>query len=88
MHRPSSAGQLSQSRSVTPATLLGVPPGYRPLGLRASSPTARAIIRVDLAKQHGMDNYQRAEAVFKDIDYNINRLSVKKGLRNKSEKVV
>lgn len=87
MHRPSSAGNLSQTRSVTPTALLGVPAGYRPLGLRASSPTARTIIRVDLTKQH-LDNYQKTEAAFKDIDYNIQRLNIKKGIRNKNDKLV
>ncbi|KAL7017143.1 hypothetical protein ACKWTF_010271 [Chironomus riparius] len=87
LNRPSSASQLSQARSITPTTLVGVPAGYRPLGLRSVSPTAaRTVLRVDL--QGNSDNYHKTESAFKDINYNIHRLNIKRGIRNKNDKLL
>lgn len=87
LNRPSSASQISQTRSITPTTLVGVPAGYRPLGLRSVSPTAaRTVLRVDL--QGNSDNYHKTETAFKDIDYNIHRLNIKRGIRNRNDKLL
>ncbi|KAG5673548.1 hypothetical protein PVAND_003588 [Polypedilum vanderplanki] len=80
VNRPNSASVAQKTnRTVTP-TLLAVPAGYRPLALRTPSPNTRAIIRVDIVSQNA-----KSEANLKDIDYNINRLKEKRGVRSPNE---
>lgn len=65
------------------STLLAVPAGYRPLALRTPSPNTRSIIRIDVVNRDKI----RAEPNIKDINYNVNRLKEKRGVRDqKSEK--
>jgi hypothetical protein len=75
-----SVSAMSQTRATTP-TLLGVPSGFRPLSLRTPSPNTRTIIRVDLVNRDKKD-----PNIAKDIEYNLNRLKEKRGVRNRSEK--
>lgn len=80
---PNSSSNLGASTSVASnanvptSTLLAVPAGYRPLSLRTPSPNTRSIIRIDLVNR----DKQKSEASIKDIDYNVNRLKEKRGVR-------
>lgn len=65
------------------ANLLAVPAGYRPLSLRTPSPNTRSIIRIDLVNR---DAQKSAEPNIKEINYNVNRLKEKRGVRYKDEK--
>jgi hypothetical protein len=80
-NRANSASVLSQARTPTPtrSTLLGVPAGFRPLSMRAASPNTRTIIRVDLVNRD-----KKITNIDKEIDYNLNRLREKRGVRNRS----
>lgn len=76
---PSTSGV---SNAATP-TLLAVPAGYRPLSLRTPSPHTRSVIRIDVVNRDKI----KAEANIKDINYNVNRLKEKRGVRDqKSDK--
>jgi hypothetical protein len=68
---------------VPPPNLLAVPVGYRPLSLRTPSPNTRSIIRIDLVNR---DAQKSAEPNIKEINYNVNRLKEKRGVRYKNEK--
>lgn len=73
---------LSQARTPTPtrSTLLGVPTGFRPLScMRTPSPNTRSIIRVNLVNRD-----KNIANIDKEIDYNLNRLREKRGVRNRS----
>jgi hypothetical protein len=50
--------------------MLAIPPGYRPLSMRTPSPNTRAIIRIDVVNRD------------KDLNYNVNRLKEKRGVRS------
>lgn len=63
-------------------TLLAVPAGYRPLSLRTPSPNTRSIIRIDVVNRDKI----KTEPNIKDINYNVNRLKEKRGVREKSDK--
>ena len=58
-------------------TLLAVPAGYRPLSLRTPSPNTRSIIRIDVVNRDKI----KTEPNIKDINYNVNRLKEKRGVR-------
>lgn len=81
-NRSSSTSILTQVRTPTP-TLLELPKGFRPLSLRTPSPNTRSIIRVDLVSHRDIN--LKNEANIKDIDYNLNRLRVKRGVRDKTD---
>jgi hypothetical protein len=73
--------------SATPSpmpTLLAVPSGYRPLALRTPSPNTRSIIRIDLVNR---EKNLKAEQSMKDINYNVNRLKEKRGLRDSKSEI-
>lgn len=77
---PSTSGVVSVAPN---PTLLAVPAGYRPLSLRTPSPNTRSIIRIDLVNRDKI----KAEPNIKEINYNVNRLKEKRGVREpKSEK--
>jgi hypothetical protein len=69
------------SNAPTP-TLLTVPAGYRPLSLRTPSPNTRSIIRIDLVNRDKI----KTEPNIKDINYNMNRLKEKRGVRERDQK--
>jgi hypothetical protein len=74
-HPPTSASAFS----VTPTpTLLAIPAGYRPLSLRTPSPNTRSIIRIDVVNRDKVKN----ESSIKEINYNMNRLKEKRGVRS------
>lgn len=76
---PSTSGA---SNAPTP-TLLAVPAGYRPLSLRTPSPNTRSVIRIDVVNRDKI----KTEPNIKDINYNVNRLKEKRGVRDhKSDK--
>lgn len=81
----SSSNNLARSTSgvsIATPTLLAVPAGYRPLSLRTPSPNTRSIIRIDLVNRDKI----KAEPNIKDINYNVNRLKEKRGVREKDQK--
>lgn len=76
----STSGGLSNAQA---PTLLAVPAGYRPLSLRTPSPNTRSIIRIDVVNRDKI----KTEPNIKDINYNVNRLKEKRGVRDlKSDK--
>lgn len=84
---PLPSSNLGASTSVASnaptSTLLAVPAGYRPLSLRTPSPNTRSIIRIDVVNRDKI----KTEQNIKDINYNVNRLKEKRGVRDqKSDK--
>lgn len=76
----STSGGISNAQA---PTLLAVPAGYRPLSLRTPSPNTRSIIRIDVVNRDKI----KTEPNIKDINYNVNRLKEKRGVRDqKSDK--
>lgn len=79
---PSSSNPIASASGAsipTPTpTLLAVPAGYRPLSLRTPSPNTRSIIRIDVVNRDKI----KTEPNIKDINYNVNRLKEKRGVRD------
>lgn len=69
---------ISGASITATSTLLAVPAGYRPLSLRTPSPNTRSIIRIDVVNRDKI----KTEPNIKDINYNVNRLKEKRGVRD------
>ncbi|CAO1437646.1 unnamed protein product [Diamesa serratosioi] len=77
--------QVKINPAIAPSSSsLLVPPGYRPICLRSSSPHARQVIRVDVVNRDA-STFKTTESKIKDITYNVNRLREKRGGRNKQK---
>lgn len=80
---PNLAASASAPSIAPTSSLLAVPAGYRPLSLRTPSPNTRSVIRIDVVNRDKV----RTEPNIKDINYNVNRLKEKRGVREpKSDK--
>lgn len=76
------APSLKETSNAPTPTLLTIPAGYRPLSLRTPSPHTRSIIRIDLVNRDKI----KTEPNIKEINYNVNRLKEKRGVREKDQK--
>jgi hypothetical protein len=76
------AASVKEMPNAPTPTLLTIPAGYRPLSLRTPSPHTRSIIRIDLVNRDKI----KSEASIKDINYNMNRLKEKRGVRERDQK--
>lgn len=80
---PNLGTSVSPTSNTPLSTLLAVPAGYRPLSLRTPSPNTRSIIRIDVVNRDKI----KTEPNIKEINYNVNRLKEKRGVReSKSDK--